>query len=127
MKGIVPNRRKTDTSMYGPAHEIMLVIAYTQNLEQKPPLNVHIDVFIGAKSLYFVPSLQLHPYYVYASSEGSDESAHAQTRLSLFCATMRYAQKSHVLAFFYHLNLCNNILNRNFIVKQFVKLMVYYT
>ena len=47
-------------------------IAYAQ----KSPLNAHIDVSDRARGLKFVPGLHLHPYFVYASSETSSESAH---------------------------------------------------
>ena len=34
------------------------------------------DVSSGTKDITFVPSLYLHPYFLYASSEGSGEYAH---------------------------------------------------
>ena len=40
------------------------------------PINAHIDVSSGAKGLNFCLSHHLHPYAVYASSEGSSERAH---------------------------------------------------
>ena len=47
-------------------------IAYAQ----KPPLNAHIDVSDSARGLKFDLSPHLYPYFVYASSETSGESAH---------------------------------------------------
>ena len=56
----------------GPIHEISVLIVYAQ----KPHLNAHAEVSSGARGLNFVLSLHLHPYFVYASGEGSDETAH---------------------------------------------------
>ena len=42
---------------------------------QKPHLNAHADITSGARDLNFDLSLHLHPYFVYASSKGSGESA----------------------------------------------------
>ena len=39
-------------------------------------LNAHAHMPSEARFLHFRPSLPLHPYFVYASSEGSGESAH---------------------------------------------------
>ena len=47
-------------------------IAYAQTSS----LNAHIDVSDMARGLKFDPGLHLYPYFVYASSETSGESAH---------------------------------------------------
>ena len=61
---------------------------------QKPPLNFHAGLTSKIWS-----NFQLHPYFVYASSEGSGESAHfALAFLNLYCPTTQEVQKSHVLA-----------------------------
>ena len=39
---------------------------------------VHTDVSSTARGLNFGPSLHLHPYFVYASSECSEESVHCR-------------------------------------------------
>ena len=41
-------------------------------------LNVHLDIYSGARCLNFGPSLQvyIHPCFVYANSEGCAEYAH---------------------------------------------------
>ena len=44
--------------------------------EQKPPLNVHADISSLPRGLNFSLRRHQHPFIVYASSEGSDESAH---------------------------------------------------
>ena len=36
-------------------------------------LNAHIDVSSRTRGLYFGPTLHLYPYFVYMSSEGSDQ------------------------------------------------------
>ena len=48
-----------------------MLIAYAQ----KPPLSAHAEILSWAIVLHFGPSLQLHPDFVYANSEGSGESA----------------------------------------------------
>ena len=55
---------------YGPGHEI-LVIAYGK----RPLLNDLADVYSRTRGLNFAPDLLMHPYFVYASREGSGESA----------------------------------------------------
>ena len=42
----------------------------------KPPFNIHADISRVANGLNFGLSLHLHPYFVYASREGTGESAH---------------------------------------------------
>ena len=56
----------------GPKHDISVFIAYAQ----KTHLNAHADVFSGVRGLNFCLSLHLHPYFVNASGEDSDETAH---------------------------------------------------
>ena len=58
--------------MYEPADKILVLITYSQI----PLTNTHVDVSRGVRCLIFGPSLYLHPYFVYVSSEGSDESAY---------------------------------------------------
>ena len=55
-------------------HEIVVLIAHAQKL----PLNAQVDVSSGARGLKFGTSLYIHTYFVYASSEGSGESAHVR-------------------------------------------------
>ena len=43
---------------------------------QKPPMNAHVGVPSRVTSLNYGASFQLHPSFVYASSEGSGESTH---------------------------------------------------
>ena len=50
----------------------MGLIAYAQ----KHPLNAFADVASRIRGLNFGLSLHLHQFFAYASSEGSDESAH---------------------------------------------------
>ena len=67
----------------------MVIIAYAQ----KPTINAHNDVFSSrARGLNISLRLHLYPYSMFASSEGSGESAQiafAQTGLSLRLSTMR--------------------------------------
>ena len=44
----------------------------------------------------FVLSIRLLPYFMYANSEGSDETAYAQARQSLHCSRVREVPKFHV-------------------------------
>ena len=53
--------------------------------DDMPLINAH-DITSEAGGLWFDISLHLHPYFVYASSKGSGESAH---RLSICCSPMR--------------------------------------
>ena len=53
------------------AHESLVLIAFAQ----KPPLNAHADLHTVARGLNFGLTLHLHQNFVYASSEGSGESA----------------------------------------------------
>ena len=54
-------------TQYGPAHKILVLIAYAQ----KPPLNIHNLVSSRVRGQIFGLSLQLLPYFVYAEREGS--------------------------------------------------------
>ena len=67
------------TMEYGPAYEIVVLIAY----EQKPRLTEMQSRAIG---LMFRPSLPLLQCNVYAKSEGSGETAHMR-RLACAFAT----------------------------------------
>ena len=56
--------------LYGSACDISELITCAQML----PLKVNADISTRARS--FGLSLHLHPYFVYASSKGSDKSGH---------------------------------------------------
>ena len=58
--------------VYGLAHEIFVHIANAQ----KPHFHAHDDVTSWDGSLNFDLSTHRHPFVVYASHEGSGESAH---------------------------------------------------
>ena len=66
---------------YWPDHEILVLITRIGGLK----------ISLG---------LHLHPYFVHASREGLDKSAHFQTYLSLYCLTMRWIPQFHMLAHF---------------------------
>ena len=51
----------------GPIHEILVLNAYAQ----KPLINAHVDISSKTTGLIFGQSLHLHPYLMYANSEGS--------------------------------------------------------
>ena len=63
--------------LYGPAHEILVNIANAQ----KPQINANVDISIGSRGLDLGLRFHLYPYFVYASSDGSEESAHMQLPL----------------------------------------------
>ena len=63
-----------------PAHDNSILIASAQ----KPPINSHTDLLSGTRDLSFSLGLQLHPHFVYPSSEGSDESAHLRRLVKAF-------------------------------------------
>ena len=71
-------------------NEIMVRIVYAQ----KPLMIVHSDVCSSS----FALSFHLHPWFVYSSSEGSGESAYAQTRLSICCSTFstKFSLPAHI-------------------------------
>ena len=53
---------------------------------KKPPLNAHAVVSSGARGLNFGLSIHPHPYFVYASNEGSGKPAQvnvASTEITL--------------------------------------------
>ena len=52
-------------------HEMLVLMAYVQ----KPPLKTHADVSRRARCLISGLSLPLLPYFVYARSDGSGETA----------------------------------------------------
>ena len=57
---------------------------------KKPPLNAYANLSSGARGLNFsLINLHLHPDFVYPNIEGSDESAHLCTHLSLGCSSVR--------------------------------------
>ena len=45
-------------------------------MQLMPLINAHADATREARGLKFGLSLHLHPYFVYASTEGSGESVH---------------------------------------------------
>ena len=55
-------------------------------LSLTPVINTHAGVSNGARSLQFGLSLHLHPFFVYASSEDSGESAHMRRLAWIFVA-----------------------------------------
>ena len=55
-----------------PIHEIMILIADMLSHS----LNLHMQQFSGARGLNFGLGLQLCPYYMCESSEGSSKTAH---------------------------------------------------
>ena len=59
-------------NIYGPEHESLVLIAHAQT----SPLNSHAGESSRSRFLNCSLILHLHPYFVYASSEGSVESAH---------------------------------------------------
>ena len=64
------------------AHKILVLITSVQ----KPPINVHAGVSIADSGRNFGLGLHLHSYFVYASIEGSDESAHLRRLVRAFVA-----------------------------------------
>ena len=67
----VNNKQRTNKK-YVPALEIFVLIANVQKI----PLTPLADVSRRARTLNFCQSLDLHPNFIYASSQGSGESAH---------------------------------------------------
>ena len=53
---------------------VLVIIAYAH----KPSITSHSAISSRERSLNFSLSLHLHPYFVYANSEGSGESAHVR-------------------------------------------------
>ena len=58
--------------VYLSVHEISVLMAYAQ----MPLINAHTDVSSQTRGLIFHLSLHICPYFVYASSEGSNVSVH---------------------------------------------------
>ena len=59
---------------YGPTHEILVLIAYAQI----PLTNDYADASSGTRDLDVGLSLNLHPYFLYASREGPGMSKNAR-------------------------------------------------
>ena len=72
----------TSFTVNGSAHEISVLIAYAQT----PPINARADVSSETRGLNFGLSLHLQPCFVYASREGSGESAHMRRLARSFTA-----------------------------------------
>ena len=53
---------------------------------QKPIFNAHADVSGWARGLKFSLNLHVHPYFMYVSSKGTDESAHLSRLVWAFVA-----------------------------------------
>ena len=77
-----------------PLHAILVLIAYAQ----RPPLNAHPDVPSGPTCTIFGLRLYLHPYFVYASSEGSCESVQLHRLDRAFVARQCDTCKKYVMA-----------------------------
>ena len=75
----------------GLVREILALTAHAQ----KPPLNAYSDVSSGTRSLNFGLGLHLHPYFMHASSEGSDETAHVRSLVRALAS--RRCNKYHKL------------------------------
>ena len=65
-----------------PAQELLVLIASAQ----MPLINSHADISSCDTGLTFGPSLCLYPYIVFASKEGSGESAHMRRLARAFVA-----------------------------------------
>ena len=63
-----------------PVNKILVLIAYVK----MPLINVNGDISSIARDLKFGLSIHLHPYFVYAISEGSGDSAHMR-RIAFVC------------------------------------------
>ena len=80
--------------MNEPVHEILVDNAHAQT----PPLNANAGVSSGIKVLNCDLSLHLHPYFVYASSERSGESAHMRRLARVFAVRQCDKYQTSVLA-----------------------------
>ena len=80
---------------------------------QKPPWNTHTYVTSWVRYLTFNLGLHLHPYFVYACSEGSGESAHLR-RLAWGFVAGQCDKYQHCMCLlnirFLQLRLCNGII-----------------
>ena len=56
--------------------------------EQVSRINAHVDVSSMAGGLVFDLSLHPHPYFMYATSEGSGRSAHIRVNFSNKCSCL---------------------------------------
>ena len=61
-------------------YKIRIMFSHSQSYQETPMLTYAAVLYRGVK---FGVNLLLHPYFVYASSEGSNEPAHLRARLSL--------------------------------------------
>ena len=59
---------------FAPEHEILVLIAYAQNPHLHVNAHAVVHAYGWARGLKVGLSLNLHPYFVYASSEGSGAS-----------------------------------------------------
>ena len=83
--------------MHGPAHEVLLLIAYAQ----MPLLNAHADNSSEARSLNFGLSLRLQLYFIYASSEGSGELSGriSCTGAQIYTCISKNKGDNHIISF----------------------------
>ena len=73
-----------------------------------PPVNDHTDVSSEARCQIICLSLNLHPYFVFASSQGSGEFAHMRKLTWAFVArklwlvqNSRYAVRVYIYSYFF--------------------------
>ena len=67
---------KQGLSRLGPIMNQHVRFWYLSDMRKSLQKTHMLAYLTGAIGLYFGLRLHLHPYFVYASSEGSDESAH---------------------------------------------------
>ena len=72
----------------GPTHEILVLVAYAQNL----PLKAHANIFGKPRGLNFGCFFYQEPYFECVQAA----KAQASLCLSLHCSTMQLGPKSHV-------------------------------
>ena len=77
--------QQDDKSQHMGHHEILVLFLHAQ---MSSP-NVLADEFNIARSINLCPGLLPYPYFVYVSSEGSDESAHMR-RLTRACGARKF-------------------------------------
>ena len=82
---------------YGSVHNIFVLITYTQT----PLIKAHAAITRGGNDLNFYLSLHFNPYFVYASCNGSGESAH-MCRLTWAFATCWWDKYRNLLHWFIH-------------------------
>ena len=77
---------------HGPGHEIFVLIAYAH----MSLINAHYEVFSKVRGL----NHHLHPYFLHASCEGSEESAHmhicADSPMLAACRCDKYGNLLHM-------------------------------